>query len=92
MNFCFAVIFLLIPLIDGYSQPIIENTRKEGCIDEIRCGPHCEYDGVKLFPNESAEQKGKCRFLRCNEKFQVYLTECPFDSELLNSESLQIYD
>lgn len=88
MKLFFAVIFALIALINAVSQPIIPNTRKEGCI-EGTCGSHCDYDGVKLFPNDQKNQEGKCRILKCNKNFDVAITPCPFDSELIYLTELQ---
>lgn len=74
ISYGIVLISILIAFVNCYSQPVIENTKKEGCLDDGRCGAHCEFDGVKLFPDNVVEQKGKCRFLRCNDKFQVLLT------------------
>lgn len=64
----------------GFSQPIIPNTRAEGCVDGV-CGSVCSWDGVQLFPNDNLNQPGKCRMLRCSSDFSIYITPCPFDSK-----------
>jgi hypothetical protein len=69
VGYCFAV-----------SQPIIPNTRAEGC-HEGTCGSHCAWDGAKLFPSDNLNQPGKCRMLACDSQFSIRITPCPFDSE-----------
>lgn len=64
----------------GFSQPIIPNTRAEGCIDGV-CGPLCSWEEVKLFPDGTLNQPGKCRMLRCTADFSIVITPCPFDSK-----------
>lgn len=84
MKLLFAVALVLaalIALIDANSQPVIKNTKKDGCV-EGTCGSHCDYDGVKLFPHDQKNQEGKCRLLRCSKDFDVYITPCPFDCKL----------
>lgn len=81
-----AVIFVILSVIStcyGYSQPIIPNTKAEGCFDGS-CGPHCAWDGAQLFPNDNLNQPGKCRMLRCSSNYDILITPCPFDmSEIL---------
>lgn len=64
----------------GYSQPVIQNTRAEGCIDGI-CGSLCSWDEAKMFPGDNLNQPGKCRLLRCSSDFSISITPCPFDSK-----------
>lgn len=45
------VAFAIVATCYGFSQPIIKNTKANGCIDDM-CGAHCSYDGVKLFPGK----------------------------------------
>lgn len=70
----------LMTLCFGYSQPIIKNTRAEGCIDGV-CGSICSWEDVKLFPDQSLNQPGKCQLLRCTSDFDIQITPCFFDSE-----------
>lgn len=67
----------------GVSQPIIPNTKAEGCI-EGTCGSHCAWDGAKLFPYDNLNQPGKCRVLKCSKNFEIVITPCPFDSKTIN--------
>lgn len=68
----------------GVSQPVIKNTRAEGCIDGV-CASHCAWDGVKIFPGDNLNQPGKCRHLRCSSDFSIYITPCPVDSKNYSS-------
>lgn len=74
-----CVLLMLMALCIGFSPIAIENTRADGCIDGV-CGPHCSYDGVKLFPGSySVDQPGDCVHLYCNDAFTVIIETCPFD-------------
>jgi len=90
---CFMLMSLL-TLTFGYSQPIIQNTRAEGCIDGT-CGSHCAWDEAKLFPGDNLNQPGKCRLLRCSSDFNIYITPCPFDMtgqyEWIGKDSSKLY-
>lgn len=78
---CVCFLFMsLTTVCFGYSQPIIKNTRAEGCIDGV-CGSICSWEDVKLFPNDNLNQPGKCRLLGCSSDFNIQITPCPFDSE-----------
>ena len=70
----------LVAYVSGFSQPIIRDTKTEGCIGEV-CGPHCAWEDIKLFPGKSQNLPGKCQLGRCTDNFDIYLTPCPFDSE-----------
>ncbi|CRL05043.1 CLUMA_CG018085, isoform A [Clunio marinus] len=71
-------LFILIAQCYGYSQPVIPNTREEGCVDGI-CASHCAYDGVKIFPSDSLNRPGKCQLMHCASNFDIKITPCPFD-------------
>lgn len=73
-----SVTFLVV--CHGMSQPIIPNTRAEGCFDG-KCGSHCAWDGVKFFPFDNVNQPGKCRVLACKSNFDITITNCPYDSK-----------
>jgi Single domain von Willebrand factor type C len=62
----------------GVSEPLIPNTRAEGCI-EGTCGSHCAWDGAKIFPGDNLNQPGKCRLVRCDSQFNVRYSSCSFD-------------
>lgn len=79
---CFLLMSLM-ALSQGFSQPIIPNTKAEGCVNGV-CGPHCSWEDVKLFPNESLNQPGKCNILRCTDDFSIVISPCPFDSKCGN--------
>jgi hypothetical protein len=89
-----VILSVFVTLCYSFSQPIIPNTRVNGCFDG-KCGNHCAYDGEKLFPDESVNQKGQCRVLRCNTNFDVLITPCPFDMtgtyEWINKDSSKAY-
>lgn len=77
----YTIIFALfgvIALCHGFSQPIIRNTRAEGCFDG-KCGSHCSWEGAKLFPSDNLNQPGKCRMLACRSNFDIAISPCPFD-------------
>jgi hypothetical protein len=74
------VVLVLVGYVAAVSQPIIPNTRAEGC-NEGTCGSHCAWDGAKIFPNDNLNQPGKCRMLACSSDFSVRITNCPFDSK-----------
>lgn len=74
------VLFAFIGYCYAVSQPIIPNTRAEGCI-EGTCASHCAWDGVKIFSGDALNQPGKCRMLRCASNFDIHITPCPFDSK-----------
>lgn len=76
----FFLLCALVACVQGVSQPIIMDTRAEGCIEGV-CNSHCAWDGVKIFPSESLNQPGKCRLLRCSSDFSIYISPCPFDSK-----------
>ena len=80
MKILFSLFALLgvISLCYGFSQPIIQNTRKQDCVDG-RCGQLCSWDGAKLFPGDNLNQPGKCRLLACRSNFDIAITPCPFD-------------
>jgi hypothetical protein len=80
MKYCTSIIVLLsvISLCYCFSQPIIHDTRKEGCFDG-QCGAHCDFEGSKLFPNDSKNDIGHCRMLRCASNFDILITPCDFD-------------
>lgn len=68
----------LVAFCSASTQPVIPNTRAEGCQDGV-CGSHCALDGAKIFPSEQLNQPGKCRTLYCNSDFSIVVTPCPFD-------------
>lgn len=92
--FCLIGLFVIINTCYGFSQPVIRNTRAEGCVDG-RCGSHCSWDGAKLFPGDNLNQKGKCRLLRCDSNFDIYITPCPFDmtgkTEYVDQDNNKLY-
>lgn len=79
ISVCFFLMSLM-TLCFGYSQPIIKDTRAEGCIDGT-CGSICSWDEAKLFPGDMLNQPGKCRLLRCSSDFSIHITPCPFDGK-----------
>lgn len=89
-----VALFSIINICLGYSQPVIKNTRAEGCIDG-QCGSHCAWDGAKLFPGDNLNQIGKCRLLRCASNFDILITPCPFDmtgqTEYINKDDSKAY-
>lgn len=64
----------------GFSQPVIRDTKAEGCVG-LKCGDHCSWEDVKIFPGEDLNQPGQCSKLRCSDDFSIYITPCPFDGE-----------
>jgi Single domain von Willebrand factor type C len=79
MKVSVAIVLIgFIALCNAFSQPIIPNTREEGCFDG-QCAEHCAWDGVKLLKHDNLNQPGKCRLLKCDEKFNILITPCPFD-------------
>lgn len=77
----FVLTFICLLIADsccGFSQPVIPNTRQQGCVDGT-CGSLCAWDGAKLFPQDNLNQPGKCRMLRCSSNFDIFITPCPFD-------------
>ncbi|KAG5673069.1 hypothetical protein PVAND_003144 [Polypedilum vanderplanki] len=80
MKYCAVILVLLsvIGLCYSFSQPVVKNTRKEGCW-EGQCGSHCDFQGTKLFPDDNKNDIGKCRMLRCASNFDLYITPCSFD-------------
>lgn len=53
-----------------------ENTGQKGCRGDDRCGQYCEFQGEKIFPGETVTQKGKCRQLRCDREFNIFIKTC----------------
>lgn len=82
MKSVFMVLFIFGSISQAFavSQPIIRNTRAEGCVDGV-CASHCAWDGVKIFPGDQLNQPGKCNLLRCSKNFDIFITPCPFDSK-----------
>ena len=67
--------------VSAVSEPVIKNTRAEGCIDGV-CASHCDFEGAKIFPGDNLNQLKKCRLLKCSSEFDIRITTCPFDSKL----------
>ncbi|CRL05042.1 CLUMA_CG018073, isoform A [Clunio marinus] len=75
----FVASFLLFGLIAycyGVSQPVIKDTKTEGCVGD-KCGAHCAWEGAQIFPGEFLNQPGKCRKLFCADNFDIRITPCP---------------
>ncbi|CRL05397.1 CLUMA_CG018133, isoform A [Clunio marinus] len=66
-----CVLFVVIALCYG-DQPVIKNTKTEG-----DCGAYCSWEDVKIFPDQSYNQPGKCRELFCAPNFDIRITPCP---------------
>lgn len=77
----FAFFLALVALCYAVSQPIIRDTRAEGCVEDSHCGSHCAWDGAKIFPGDQLNQPGKCRHLACTKEFDIRITPCPVDGE-----------
>ncbi|CRL05046.1 CLUMA_CG018489, isoform A [Clunio marinus] len=81
MKFSVLLLFGIFTQVYGFSIPKVYNTKAEGCVNE-RCGPHCDVNGVKIFPGERFNLEGECERLSCTQDFTVTFSTCRgFDSE-----------
>lgn len=80
--FLLLVFVAFVALCDASSQPVIRDTKANGCFDG-QCGNHCYWkdEKVKIWANDALNQPGKCRLLQCRPSFDIAITNCPFDSK-----------
>lgn len=85
MKTCLLLLFLMPLSIFGYLHQLTEhkeklmaaNTRNQKCrADNRTCIYFCDFQGEKIFPGEIISQAGKCRQLRCERNFSLYIKTC----------------
>ena len=73
------LIFLLFAIttsLEHSEKPMARNTKRSDCRGEGGCIYYCEFQGERIFPGEPITQKGKCRQLRCDRDFNIYIKTC----------------